>query len=526
MPRDKEFAAGVFRRVLSTEPRDPEGCNALGLMALEAGQHDAAIALMRRAVNGNPKEPAYHCNLGLAYKAARRPEDAIASFRAAIKLNRDFTAARVNLGTVYAELGKTDLALDQLRHALSLDPDSADVQNNLGMVLLSQGRIEEALACFEKAVRMKPDFGLAHNNAGNALHRLNRLPEAIARYERALPLLPGHAWLRCNLAKALSDFGKVEDAAVCYRTALALDPTLAFAHNGLGVMLMELGRKEEAIRSILSALTIDPDLPEAHFNLHTLMIDSHDMRPSIAHLQRYLQLRPRDLEAVIHLAVILDYAGQSKAAGELLKTLPPLAPASRALMDGWNYIKSTATQRLPRIIGVTNDAFRIGLDSATLDGLVLEFGVRFGISIRQIAELAGQNVHGFDSFEGLPEAWHDEPRGSYSTLGVMPVASSNVSLHRGWFENTLPPFLEAHPGPVRFMNVDCDLYSSTRTVLELLATRIVPGTVIVFDEYLGNEHWREDEFRAFQEAVETYGWRFEYLCFSVCTKQAVVRILG
>ncbi|MEJ2564948.1 MAG: hypothetical protein P8164_01615 [Gammaproteobacteria bacterium] len=53
------------------------------------------------------------------------------------------------------------------------------------------------------------------------------------------------------------------------------------------------------------------------------------------------------------------------------------------------------------------------------------------------------------------------------------------------------------------MNIDCDLYSISKTVLDSLAPSIVPGTVIVFDEYVGNEHWREDVSRTFQEAVRT-----------------------
>ncbi len=57
----------------------------------------------------------------------------------------------------------------------------------------------------------------------------------------------------------------------------------------------------------------------------------------------------------------------------------------------------------------------------------------------------------------------------------------------------------------------------------LLADRIAAGTVMAFDEFFGHEHWREDEFRAFQESAATHGWRYEYLCFS--TKQAVVRIV-
>ena len=106
----------------------------------------------------------------------------------------------------------------------------------------------------------------------------------------------------------------------------------------------------------------------------------------------------------------------------------------------------------------------------------------------------------------------------------MPSVPQNATLHDGWFEETLPGFVKKHPEPVRFMNIDCDIYSSTKTVLELFAKQIIPGTVIVFDEYIGNERWREDEFKAFQEAVLKHGWKYEYLCFSFMTQQVVVRI--
>jgi hypothetical protein len=100
-----------------------------------------------------------------------------------------------------------------------------------------------------------------------------------------------------------------------------------------------------------------------------------------------------------------------------------------------------------------------------------------------------------------------------------------VTLHQGWFDQTLPQFLAEHTAPVRLINIDCDIYSSTKTVLDLLAPRIQSGTVIIFDEYIGNQHWREDEFKAFREAIKTYGWNYEYLSFSFFTKQVVLKIL-
>ena len=98
MQRDQARPADVFRKVLSTEPKDPAGCNALGLIALEAGQYDAAITLMRRATKGSPEEPAYHCNLGLAYKAAGRVVEAIDSLRAPRSNSKPILRQRASTG--------------------------------------------------------------------------------------------------------------------------------------------------------------------------------------------------------------------------------------------------------------------------------------------------------------------------------------------------------------------------------------------------------------------------------------------
>jgi len=76
------------------------------------------------------------------------------------------------------------------------------------------------------------------------------------------------------------------------------------------------------------------------------------------------------------------------------------------------------------------------------------------------------------------------PTGVLTTGGRTPEVPANVVLHAGWFDDTLPVFLAGTPGPVRFANIDCDLYSSTRSVLTALAGRIRPGTILVFDRLI------------------------------------------
>ncbi len=156
------------------------------------------------------------------------------------------------------------------------------------------------------------------------------------------------------------------------------------------------------------------------------------------------------------------------------------------------------------------------LDRAPGDGLLLEFGVEKGGSIRALAGATSRPVHGFDSFEGLPEDWAGtaEKRGKFSLGGRMPTVPANVFLHKGWFDQVLPGFLAANPGPVAFVHVDCDIYSSTRTVLWGLRERLRAGTVILFDEYFNYPNWRRHEFRAFQEFVQEFGVRYTYLGYS------------
>ncbi|HBI15678.1 MAG TPA: hypothetical protein DDY20_09225 [Desulfobulbaceae bacterium] len=154
------------------------------------------------------------------------------------------------------------------------------------------------------------------------------------------------------------------------------------------------------------------------------------------------------------------------------------------------------------------------LDEAAVDGLYLEFGVYSGTTINFIASRVQAAVHGFDSFEGLPEQWGNVPAGKFTRHGDLPEVRENVSLHVGLFDKTLPGFLEAHAENAAFIHIDSDLYSSAKTVLALLRPRIVPGTVIVFDEFFNYPGWQEHECRAFLEFISASGLSFRYISYA------------
>jgi len=164
------------------------------------------------------------------------------------------------------------------------------------------------------------------------------------------------------------------------------------------------------------------------------------------------------------------------------------------------------------------------VNEATLPGLYLEFGVGRGKSIRWIGAQADRTVYGFDSFEGIPEYWGGNLAGAFAQ-SKLPKVPGNVKLQVGLFDQTIPNFMAEHGDPVSLLHVDCDLYSSTVTILDAFGPRLQPGAIVLFDEYYSFPRWREHEFRAFQEYVSGAGVEYEYIAYSVTGQQAAVRIL-
>lgn len=149
------------------------------------------------------------------------------------------------------------------------------------------------------------------------------------------------------------------------------------------------------------------------------------------------------------------------------------------------------------------------------EGVFLEFGVHVGITINYIADIIKPTIiHGFDSFEGLPEDW-DRGNGVYEKghfkLDEVPEVHNNVVLVIGQFQDgTLRNWVHENADfQIAFLHVDSDLYSSAIYILETLNRYIIPGTIIVFDElcdwlHTGYPNWEEGEWRALCEWEEEY----------------------
>lgn len=138
---------------------------------------------------------------------------------------------------------------------------------------------------------------------------------------------------------------------------------------------------------------------------------------------------------------------------------------------------------------------------------ILEFGTSDGYAFTKMLYAAKYlhlddrvEVHTFDTFEGMPPSSDDrnrnlitqsqwlpgEFRGRYEDLGRYCTGRyKNFHIHKGYFHETLTqPLLESLQSnrPI-LVWIDCDYYSSARTVLDRLIDYLPSGCVIYFDEY-------------------------------------------
>lgn len=176
-----------------------------------------------------------------------------------------------------------------------------------------------------------------------------------------------------------------------------------------------------------------------------------------------------------------------------------------------------------------NLTLRHALGAVSIDGMALEFGVATGTTLAIIAEEWRQQsnvgvVAGFDTFEGLPETWRTGfEAGTFAQDSLPDVPGAH--LVKGLFQETLGPFLSKNRGPIAFVHVDSDLYSSADFVLRRLESRLRPGTVIVFDEFFNYPGWAAHEYRAWTEFVDRTGVGFEYLAYTSNGEQVALKLI-
>jgi hypothetical protein len=149
---------------------------------------------------------------------------------------------------------------------------------------------------------------------------------------------------------------------------------------------------------------------------------------------------------------------------------------NRAIETSADYIEQNISKAM--LFDDKEILWDFALSKITVQGLYSEFGVFGGGSINYFSNKKPQKIfYGFDSFQGLREDWvgTSMTKGRFNLDGNLPKVNTNVILVKGWFDNSLPNFLEKNSDNFSFIHFDADTYESTKLLLDLIGHRIVKG---------------------------------------------------
>ena len=476
--------------------------------------YNKALKFARKLLKKHPNHPHLHNTLGEIHLRLNQINPAIRNFKEALKLDANYSEGYFNLGSAFALKGRTEEALINFQNVIQLVPNSADAYFNLGLLAQQNDQLQNALEYYQKAVELFYNIPEAHNNIGVILNRLNNPFSSIKAYKKALSLRPDSAEFHNNIGLAYEKLGELNLAKKSFESAISNNPKFAEIFNNYGNALLENGELSAARESYLKAINVDSSYIEAVWNLSGTVttIDEH-----ISLLENCLQINRNYIKANLMLASIMAYLGDKKKLDNLLETPLRNHPYLRSIiwLIGLKFKPEIHFNRWQFYDSISKVSH--------LGRPFYEFGVWRGASFRYLIKIYKQG-YGFDTFTGIPEEWDELEKGSYSSEGKVPKIAGGEFV-AGHFDETLPLFFSKERPKASVINIDSDLYTSAKTVLTHAQKIIDESTVIIFDEFLMNDQWENDERKALEEFCKETNMTFEVIAVSLFTKQVAVKVV-
>ena len=446
----------------------------------QLGNFNGVIHEAKKLLKQFPRNSEIHNIMGAALRKIGEHSIALQFFKKSIALNGNYAEAYNNVGNTFRDLGETEKAIKAFKTAVKLAPNMPQAYYNLGLLFNRTIQFEIALPYLIKATQIKPDYTAALNELGICY-------KFLGLYDLALKTL---------------------------QSAIKLNNNFADAHNNLGTVYQDQANLEAARISFGMALSIDPTHWDAVWNMSQTADDIHEAKKWIDMAQK---IRPSSTQTILTKAAIDYYLGDE----DLYNNLKNSDLKSHSYMRSFEWVFNLP--RLPKIYFHRWSFFDAMLDICDKSRVMYEFGVWRGEAFKYLMK-AFSKGYGFDTFEGLPETWHSEKAGTYSSNGSIPFVEGGEFI-AGRFEDTLPLFFSSTRPMASIINFDADLYSSTICALQNARPVIDENTILIFDEFIINNFWEADEYKALNEFCESNGYFYEVLAISFATKQVAVRLI-
>ncbi|MDT8066746.1 MAG: tetratricopeptide repeat protein [Terriglobia bacterium] len=257
----------LYNAILAKDQNNHFALEALGYMAREDGDNNAAQGYFERYARAYPKDYVPYLALGDLYTAEHQYARANASYEEGYKRSPDNALIIANAANAAIAAQQIDLAGTWVARATGKAKDDARVMREDERYLFHKGKYLESAQLGYKVLQKLPRDRNGSVYLVYALYNLGRYDEVLTvahRYENILPkepnfpLLLGHVHKQVNLLdEAVNDYGR----------AIARDPKMVDAYVNRGYVRNDLQDPEESIRDFDTALKLEPDNGIAHLGL-------------------------------------------------------------------------------------------------------------------------------------------------------------------------------------------------------------------------------------------------------------------
>ncbi|MBI1891040.1 MAG: tetratricopeptide repeat protein [Burkholderiales bacterium] len=157
-------AERFYRAILQAQPRHPDANHNMGCLAMQVGNHAAALPFLKTALDANPTVGQYWLSYVGTLIEAGQPDTARDVLAQGVSKGLRGETAYSNLGVAYTQLGRLADAEACYRNALETDPNYAEVYRNLGVLHFLQDRFADAAACQRRVLELHPEFADAYTD--------------------------------------------------------------------------------------------------------------------------------------------------------------------------------------------------------------------------------------------------------------------------------------------------------------------------------------------------------------------------
>ena len=271
-------AKQIYEYILGVHPWHFDALHLLGLLAYQAGNHVAALALIDKAISIKQDNAIFFNHKGLVLHALEHYQKAVDSYNKALSLNPRLTPAYINCGNALDALHDYEQALANYDLAIKVDPQSMNAYLNKAVTLEKISQSDRAVSACDAVLKINPEFAQAHCARGMSLLTLEKFGDAIAAFDRALALNPLLPQALCNRGVAYQRLHQYQKGLDDFNRCIELEPANSKLYFNRGSLLFQSGDITGALASYDSAILIDPNNAEAQFNKALLCLSQKEFQ--------------------------------------------------------------------------------------------------------------------------------------------------------------------------------------------------------------------------------------------------------